>query len=766
MNSYPSSWRKTSRNWSKPRKRENCLCLFATPDYLALDCSVSDPVTETPLRQKTIEESDDNIEESDNNIEESDKDTESLDGSESKVSSVDILEAITDSLDCSESEVSYQCEFCEDHFSYRQDLTKHIARIHEENGESNAPRKKAKASLDCSKSEVSSVRKNKLDKELHLVLTPVRQENIELSDHNIEEPDKDTDSLDGRESKLSSVVDPEADTTSLESSESEVSYQCEFCENHFSYRKDLSKHIARIHEENGESNAPRKKAKASLDCSKSKVSSGKKNKLDKELRLVLTPMRQEKLDKELRQENIEGSDDDFEEPGSETKVNLWKETEDYKEFSLPYGWKKEGHRRKGSTSTKLWDFYVFSPEGRKFRSTNEINKYLDNNPEIKCDRNVTNTHFSNISPISKKLPKGPSKPNKTKKSFEENKSSEKMIVSNSKKSPPSPEDSPKKHVTARSIEHSLPYGWKKVGYLRGKTIAQEDGAIKWDYFFVFTPDGKRLRSNVEIDRYLDANPEVKCDRNITNTKFINLPKRVANELCVSEEENDVETTKIYCNTSSKKSKSNNKRALGDPKQKSAKKHLNEDTEKSLDGTERSPTKDKLEYSLPYGWKKVGNKRKSGRDCDNWDFYVICPSGKRFRSNVEINRYLDANPDIKCDRNVTNTNRSAEGEPMRKSMKLFDSKVIDSSEAEETSDAGNDYIFKCQKCPKVLNSALDLKSHFEKMHDDTSRRFSNRKFDEKLGNFEDLPEASLYRCLNCPYRTNVPEEMISHHIDNH
>ena len=89
-----------------------------------------------------------------------------------------------------------------------------------------------------------------------------------------------------------------------------------------------------------------------------------------------------------------------------------------------------------------------------------------------------------------------------------------------------------------------------------------------------------------------------------------------------------------------------------------------------------------------------------------------------------------------------------------------------TEAEDTSDSGNDYIFKCQKCPKVLNSALDLKSHFEKMHDDTNRRFSSRQFDEKLSNFEDLPEAALYRCLNCPYRTNVPDEMISHHIDNH
>ena len=34
--------------------------------------------------------------------------------------------------------------------------------------------------------------------------------------------------------------------------------------------------------------------------------------------------------------------------------------------------------------------------------------------------------------------------------------------------------------------------------------------------------------------------------------------------------------------------------------------------------------------------------------------MICPKGKKLRSNVEIIRYLDANPYVKCDRNVTNT----------------------------------------------------------------------------------------------------------------
>ena len=75
-------------------------------------------------------------------------------------------------------------------------------------------------------------------------------------------------------------------------------------------------------------------------------------------------------------------------------------------------------------------------------------------------------------------------------------------------------------------------------------------------------------------------------------------------------------------------------------------------------------KDTREYSLPHGWKKVGQKRRSlsrfnktsNSTRGDWDFYIISPSGKRFRSTVEVNKYLDKNPDVKCDRNVTNTHR--------------------------------------------------------------------------------------------------------------
>ena len=75
-------------------------------------------------------------------------------------------------------------------------------------------------------------------------------------------------------------------------------------------------------------------------------------------------------------------------------------------------------------------------------------------------------------------------------------------------------------------------------------------------------------------------------------------------------------------------------------------------------------KDTREYSLPHGWKKVGQKRRSlsrfnktsNSNRGDWDFFIISPSGKRFRSTVEVNKYLDKNPDVKCDRNVTNTHR--------------------------------------------------------------------------------------------------------------
>ena len=62
-------------------------------------------------------------------------------------------------------------------------------------------------------------------------------------------------------------------------------------------------------------------------------------------------------------------------------------------YSLPYGWKKIGYQRQEGESKNRWDFYVTSPCGRRFRSNPEIARYLYQNPEVKCDLNVTNISY-------------------------------------------------------------------------------------------------------------------------------------------------------------------------------------------------------------------------------------------------------------------------------------------------------------------------------------------------------------------------------------
>ena len=74
-------------------------------------------------------------------------------------------------------------------------------------------------------------------------------------------------------------------------------------------------------------------------------------------------------------------------------IIIKEEREDYREYILPHGWRKVGKKRPipSKTGGEIWDFSVFSPDGKKFRSSTEIAKFLDSNPEIKCDREVTNT---------------------------------------------------------------------------------------------------------------------------------------------------------------------------------------------------------------------------------------------------------------------------------------------------------------------------------------------------------------------------------------
>ena len=90
-----------------------------------------------------------------------------------------------------------------------------------------------------------------------------------------------------------------------------------------------------------------------------------------------------------------------EEIGRKRKCQLVKksEKEDYKEFKLPYGWKKTGQRRKYSGC--CWDIYVFAPNGQKFRSNVEINNYLEKNPGVKCDLQVTSCSKTRLKSLTK-----------------------------------------------------------------------------------------------------------------------------------------------------------------------------------------------------------------------------------------------------------------------------------------------------------------------------------------------------------------------------
>ena len=72
------------------------------------------------------------------------------------------------------------------------------------------------------------------------------------------------------------------------------------------------------------------------------------------------------------------------------KVKLLRRTPNYVEYTLPHGWKKFGYKRQNS---EHWDFYLFNSGNKKFRSNAEVERYLKNNPNEKCDLSVTNTKW-------------------------------------------------------------------------------------------------------------------------------------------------------------------------------------------------------------------------------------------------------------------------------------------------------------------------------------------------------------------------------------
>merc|ERR1739848_362316 len=127
-----------------------------------------------------------------------------------------------------------------------------------------------------------------------------------------------------------------------------------------------------------------------------------------------------------------------------------------------------------------------------------------------------------------------------------------------------------------------------------------------------SPDGETLQSSAEIEEYLSWNPQVKCDKSVTNT---NQPSNLENIKlgwsCQYCDETFYEIAEL-------------------------KKHRDSNHQVT-----------EIIYPLPYGWKKIYCKRRNDAS-EDWKVYVTSPAGKMLQNCIEIEEYLSRNPKVKCD----------------------------------------------------------------------------------------------------------------------
>ena len=146
-------------------------------------------------------------------------------------------------------------------------------------------------------------------------------------------------------------------------------YQCLVCFKKFNEKEKLKAHVETVHE-----------VKKPFQCSFCPAKFGSEHGKTKHL------ASNHAITKETQIKN--------QSENQEFKLILATETR--REYSLPYGWKKIGHRRSETLPKERlerWDFYIFSPYGKMMRSAPEVKRYLGENPELECDLEVTNTSF-------------------------------------------------------------------------------------------------------------------------------------------------------------------------------------------------------------------------------------------------------------------------------------------------------------------------------------------------------------------------------------
>ena len=458
------------------------------------------------------------------------------------------------------------------------------------------------------------------------------------------------------------------------------------------------------------------------------------------------------------------------------KVTLLKKTDNDVEYSLPYGWKKFGHKRKNSNN---WDFYLISLDNKRFRSNPEVKRYLENNPTIKCDLSVTNTQWSSAlksleklnsdlkepeselfikskaTPIIPKLSKNPKKfprsplSKKTKykicnKMFKHGDlppksltcdtcdymcdhptqlTSHKRIIHEEKLEPlqcahcrlqvrTQPEldkhlrniHSKEKSFVCNMCGHRFNKKSNMVKHVkmvheklrpwtceecnksfsdRRDLVAHEDSVHKgikpFDCPYCDYKCARKKNMYVHIKNIHGkkgsqiSKPSYECGQcghvakhcwllekhihsvhEITVKEFQSLiTKKEPDFMLATELDNEMLSEPSDESMPNSKSDSDfsiqQRKKLLIEKIKGIKSTRSEISSEYV--TLSKTSDDIMEYSLPYGWKKVCHKRKSS---DKWDVSLIHPDGKKFRSTIAVERYLDENPDVKCDRSVTNT----------------------------------------------------------------------------------------------------------------
>ena len=161
----------------------------------------------------------------------------------------------------------------------------------------------------------------------------------------------------------------------------------------------------------------------------------------------------------------------------------------------------------------------------------------------------------------------------------------------------------------------------------------------------------------------------------------------------------------------------------------------------------------VEHQLPLGWKKVGIRRS---DNHTWDFYVYGPNGEKFCSNVEIRKYLQRNPEVGCDLDVTNISRPKNPQNLP-SEKLLKTNLV--TVHEEIQPYG------CDDCKRYFSKKSDLMNHIESEHVEKESVKEPSECDTEL---TVSPFNEQIKCLICvesfPTENQLKEHVASVHVE--